>query len=510
MKTSLAILLISSAISIAQISVSDNSEGNLSGTNALRVDSNSLVNGRMADPDYLYNPSNTLTSKIPNFFYDETHGWMDYLNPDGAAPTSGLAICQFIAPANGTITVTLPVRLPPGVSSTGQFRLFVSSQNLGTILASQTLTLTSTTQVASITFSATSGTNYAVGAFLNNSGQCKALTGALKVSCSGSSGTLLDSSFNRIAIRPSEINGKVTYLRSYPHSTIRTNALAFVRIITDAASIVLEGTSTIYGSYPTLSTIGIFVDGILYKTVTLNPSNPGFLQQISVPLPAGKKVVTLVNGAQSSPAGTIIGAWVRAIYVPSSASTTMVTPTSPGRRVATYGDSITTGSAATNLHANSAWSIIRNSGRASVFVDAYGYRSLFDDTPAGIVSTFQTFDPTDIYLAIGTNDYGLSKQSATSFGVQYAALVDALHTAYPSAAIYAQTPLIRSSEPPNSYGDNLEAYRAAIEALAESRPWLNVIDGASILTAGVLPDGTHPNDLGHGKWAESIFTNLNL
>jgi lysophospholipase L1-like esterase len=136
-------------------------------------------------------------------------------------------------------------------------------------------------------------------------------------------------------------------------------------------------------------------------------------------------------------------------------------------------------------------------------------RSLFADAVDGpaqtaLVAQFVADAPTVLWLAIGTNDYGLSAWTDTAFGTAYAAVLDAFHAAMPNVPVYCQTPLSRTTETANGHGDTLPQYRAQITTACLARPWTKLVDGTAILAAADLQDGLHPHEAGHAKYAARV------
>lgn len=121
-----------------------------------------------------------------------------------------------------------------------------------------------------------------------------------------------------------------------------------------------------------------------------------------------------------------------------------------------------------------------------------------------LVAFIVAANPKYIWLAIGTNDYGLNAQSAAAFGAKYAQLLDALHSALPNIPIYAQTPLVRSNESANNFGNTTGDYRTAIGTAVSGRGWATLVDGTTILTTNDLADGVHPHLAGHLKYARFV------
>jgi len=292
-----------------------------------------------------------------------------------------------------------------------------------------------------------------------------------------------------------------------------------MEFITAATAFTVDFEVSIYTEYSIYSGIGVFVNGV-YIThwhptlddITLSYGVSG--------LAAGSKTVSLVNGLQAKPTTTRLGTWIRAVHLPVTA--TLSSTAEPVNRLIVYGDSITVGGDCVNLMANAWTLLVRTAYTAGqLAVEAWGYRSLYDDAVdatarAGFVSKLGSVYPGAdiIWLAIGTNDYGLNKWSAANFGYAYAALLDALHVRFPTATIYTQTPIQRTVETANTFGDTLPNYRTQITTAQAARAaWCTLVVGTGATwpqAPGDLDDGVHPTDAGHLKYANSVKTVLGL
>lgn len=111
-----------------------------------------------------------------------------------------------------------------------------------------------------------------------------------------------------------------------------------------------------------------------------------------------------------------------------------------------------------------------------------------------------------IWLAIGTNDYGLAQWNSTNFGAAYADLLDQIRALDTTVTVYAQSPLVRTTETANALGSTMADYRAAISTACSGRSWATYVDGASILALGDLADGVHPTTAGHAKYKTAVKT----
>lgn len=292
-----------------------------------------------------------------------------------------------------------------------------------------------------------------------------------------------------------------TTFQDYSQRYSRTSPFAEFVFQTDATELRVTSYNNIYGTYPQFTSFGIYVDGAFHSRVL--PGAAGVTHKV-IALSAGSKRVALVNGLQSRPnsGAPSIGTFVTAV----SANAPLVyAPELSADRLVIYGDSIAVGGNAT-AEVQEAWVMRVRASRYpdSTIVEGWGYRSLYEDYTeglGGLVGKLLSVRPARIWLSIGTNDYGLNKWSAGDFGAVYATLLDDLHAALPDAAIYCQTPLVRSNEAANASGSTLGDYRTQIGTAAAGRAYCTVVDGTQILTTADLDDGVHPTSNGHALYA---------
>lgn len=278
---------------------------------------------------------------------------------------------------------------------------------------------------------------------------------------------------------------------------------------TTATSVDVTYVSTIQPIYGGFARISVDVDGAFYSS-NLCPAASGVL---TIALPAGAKRVQLSNGPQSIVNGAVIGTWVT-----DATFNTAATPVAPVKSgVVVYGDSITIGQDALPIDQNAWGMLVRRAKTDHQFsFEAWGTRSLFDDANTSFlqdrfVSRIADFSPSVIWLAIGTNDYGLNKWAAAAFGTAYAAVLDKLHAALPSAVIYAQTPLLRTTETANGSGSTLGNYRTQIaNAVSTRTSFATLVDGTAIMTTASLVDGVHPSTAGHALYADYVKSVLGI
>jgi lysophospholipase L1-like esterase len=294
-----------------------------------------------------------------------------------------------------------------------------------------------------------------------------------------------------------------------PNYTLRST-LSRIVFDTEATELTVEYYTNIFAMFPLWAQIGVVVDGVYTDTLTATINNEAHLGSITGLAP-GTKRVELINGVQSSPAGTILGTFVQKVRANGPAR--LIVPHEPLNRMIVYGDSITEGGNSVTP-TQQAWTIlIRNLYGGDLAVEAYGYRGLYNDAidaaarTAFVARLVAAYTPDIIWICIGTNDYGLSLWNAANFGVAYAALLDELHIEFPATTIYAQTMIQRTAEGPNGFGNTCGDYRTQIVNACGTRPWATLIDGTAVAfpqAPGDLGDGVHPTTAGHIKYRDAV------
>lgn len=282
-----------------------------------------------------------------------------------------------------------------------------------------------------------------------------------------------------------------------------TDVFASVDVETVATELRVTSYNTMYGNYPTLTRIGVYVDGNYLTEI-----NPGAIGENSneISFASGAKLISFVNGPQSRPISTDDPLGTFIVSIEANAPIAQVgTDHSP--RILVYGDSIAVGDGASPVMRD-AW-VMRVRGSDLVGAEAWGWRSLKEDASSAallsdLIDSIADWSPEVVWLAIGTNDYGLNRWSAESFGAAYQQLLDGLHDQMPSVDIYCQSPLVRSGERANAAGSTLGDYRAQILSACSTREWSTYIDGLSMLSLQDLSDGVHPSSAGHAKYADYV------
>lgn len=297
------------------------------------------------------------------------------------------------------------------------------------------------------------------------------------------------------AVQPLYLDNGPKSLATYD---VQASSLSHADYTTSASTMDVDCVATGTGPF---ASVAVKVNGIYNQQIT--PGSTGRFSA-TITLPAGSKTVSFFNSALTSK----VGAFFNGAHGDSAMTPINTTPTN---RLLVYGDSISVGANST-IPARDAWlSIVRDAYVPnSSALEGWGYRSLYDDASdstkrAALVAALAAYAPTRIWLCMGTNDYGLNKWSASAFGTAYAALLDDLHTALPSAAIFCQTPIVRASEVANGSGSTCGDYRTQISTAVSTRTgFCTLVDGTAILTTADLDEGVHPTTAGHANYATYV------
>lgn len=283
---------------------------------------------------------------------------------------------------------------------------------------------------------------------------------------------------------------------------IEADAFSYAEFSTEATAIEVESYTTMASLFPALADIGVVVNGQFLQKISHGADGT---QKATVALPVGSKVVRIVNGPQARANGTPGEGW-RGTWIKSFAADAPLRTAPSGECLFVYGDSIATGAWAMDTQQNAWIPKVRKALGIRVVSKAIGSQTLNDDC-ATLAAARDFADqiartaPTKIWLAIGTNDFGLSRWSAADFGSAYGNLLDAIRELMPLAKIYAQTPLLRA-EP------GIVAYRTAIAAACANRPSVILVDGTTIMPQERMPDGIHPDTAGHDLYASFVTAKL--
>ncbi len=294
---------------------------------------------------------------------------------------------------------------------------------------------------------------------------------------------------------------------------LQSNAARLI-FTTDAGEVTVTGYTTLFNDRPLISHLGFRINGVNQSPLIFTKQGTEALN-LNLGATGTMRTIEIVNGHQSTLGlTTVLGSYISSITYPISSSFSVETPVI-NNRLLIYGDSISGGSLSTNPESDGYGQLLRNEYGYNVMLESWGNRSFYEDVHTSelrnsFVSRIASYTPSTIWLAIGTNDYGYYKWSAASFGIAYAAVVDALHIALPASRIICQTPIIRGGEAANSLGDTLDDYRDQITTICNAQIWTTLVDGKTILATSDLIDGVHPTTAGHAKYASRVDNILTI
>lgn len=298
--------------------------------------------------------------------------------------------------------------------------------------------------------------------------------------------------------------------------TPQQSTFAAWKFTTAATLLNITGNTTLYTSVPGQCRLGLRVDGVDYAPYLSFTANGS--KTFNCYLAEGTKTIEIITGGQSEPSGTILGSFIDSIQMIGNdfdPAYTLIPPSSE-KKLLVYGDSISSGFESSVVERNGYVPRLRYLFSRNVHLEGHGFRTLNDDcATSGARTTFAarlaSYDPKYIWLAIGTNDYGLNAWSAASFGTAYADLLDKLNAALPGVKIFCQTPLQRispSAETANGSGNTLTDYRTQIATAVSTRTsYCTLVDGAAgafIPDSSIHTDGLHVSTNGHIFYAEAI------
>lgn len=419
----------------------------------------------------------------------------------------------FTAPAS-TTSVTLFARMSSfSGNKTVKLAFYDSGQN--TIISSVQCAITSTPQTFTLTMAVTPGTTYFAGIVVNDlSQQAQPYVWSWGVTPTSTAGVFA-SDFVRLFLNSAAFAGtSLPVSWSLGHWTPVHSHMADVALVTDANQIGVECYSNDANSTVTYPH---------RVTMLVNQNHWTIIDNYPIGLSIGQALLPINQGAQhvivrSPPISlTTSGCWMRAIYLPAAARTRLIDQ-APAMKMVHVGDSIANGTqSSVALHASTypasscATAMLRRRYPGAICFDAYGARQLFDDQATIVAAARRicALNPSDIWIALGTNDYFFSNWTAAAFGTAYASYLDTLHTYAPQARVWAQTPLLRTApavETANSQGSTLANYRTQISTAQSTRtPWCILVDG----TGGTFPqtmglDGVHPDWNGQGVYGDAI------
>jgi lysophospholipase L1-like esterase len=261
----------------------------------------------------------------------------------------------------------------------------------------------------------------------------------------------------------------------------------------------------------TQSDIEVLVDGVYNQSVRLTADNT--TQTIAITLPSGTKIVRLVNGYTANN-GVDINTPDAGVYVQGVVTTGDIEvkiPVTPSNKWLFVGDSITTGASGTHPAVTGFPGLFRADGK-KVQVDSWGARTLAtsstglaDTMAAHLSGQLDGTSTNELFICLGTNNFGLSNQSAATFKDYYGKLLDAFRALRTDVTVWCVSPIDRTTySTANSGGATLEDYSNAIKELLATRTWAKFVYGKDLVSLANLGDGVHPNQTGMQEYHDNL------
>jgi lysophospholipase L1-like esterase len=513
--------------------------GALTNTNPLGqwIDQNSIVLGDInaseivAQTGYPYGGSSS-QFQVQAYYTPTatTDGYIDSAWANPVLSTSALSrSLWFTAPPSTTgITFQATIQLPPGVSAS-TLTMDVEPAAGGTALG--TVTCTETSSWATCTtgnVTVTAGTTYLADFFLNqhsSSGTPAAsfLISRFAIVPSTTTNALLSSPF--IRVHPTEwwdnaLFTLQTQTTASQQGTFRqTSPGARLRFRTNASAIGIQTFNSDATSVADQGAILVNNRAVIPFTGALNKYD---FQVFNLPGPAfspsstqGYNYVDVIVGAGD----TGFGDYVTGVFFPATAFVDVIPPSRPTRTFLYYGDSKCNGYGATFPMVDGLIGQLRRRVPGASWVnDCEDGKTLYTQAYnaavlSNLIASFVNAHPDVVIIEIGRNDWNGSTTTLAQFYTIFAALLDQVHAALPSAQIVVQTPSLESStneSTTNTNGNSLSQFRTQMaNACQETTPtarvtWCLLVNGNSIPGFNVTTmstDGTHPNSLGYAYLA---------
>lgn len=335
--------------------------------------------------------------------------------------------------------------------------------------------------------------------------------GDVQVKPTISTDTFWGNPFTRFAFHPSALhcNARRTAAGGY----YKASPMSYMRLVTTADSMVLEFIETASG-HDTMYNAAVLVNGEALSPVVTTSGTQNIPTRATVTFPAtlaGQlKVVDVVQGGWNQPVPaaptTPVSSFLTAVYLASSAQTQVVEPRAKQNRLIVIGDSVLGGGYGLRVPAldNPCMVLRRALPTYDVICEAFAATSLYEygNDAAGIAATMtrlKPLRPTHVLINLGTNDYGVSLQTAANYQTDLQAFVQAMKAAWPWAVIQCMSPIRRDSPAEgtnNSFGagNAIADYRTAMGAVVTAESLPAIINGLTTVASADLSDGVHPGN----------------
>lgn len=445
---------------------------------------------------------------------------MVWVNRERTAVTGALLERPFTIPP-GVSQVTFSALLALPIGGTGNpVQLQILDATGQTVLATVTAVPGTLVRVSTPYATVVPGTEYLARITFTSSGQADALLGDLRVTPrQDASSGIWRRNFVRIPVNPQTLRDN----NEDSWSAVRyANQSAYAHV--DFASVAKDIWVETYdnaGLYiPNNDAFAILVDGKFWEARIPATDKVDFTH---ISLPYGDRVSSLsvVAGAQvlaSSFDVTNRGTFLCAVYVDAESIADLPLVESTQDKLVLYGDSKLAGFYSDLPVRDGIVPMLRSMGNI-VINQAVGGGSLAGDTSATVISQAACVpfaqkllrnNPTRIVLGIGRNDFTGATFTLANWTSQLGNLCDAVHALAPDVHINLLRFTHETVENPNGSGDTWTQWRDAMNTVASSRAFVDVMYGDglwTVATAGnYTADGVHPNSRGYAMLASLIDT----
>jgi hypothetical protein len=278
--------------------------------------------------------------------------------------------------------------------------------------------------------------------------------------------------------------------------------------------------STASSSFDVQSDCEVLVDGVYNQSVRLTADNT--TQTYSITLPAGPKLVRLVNGYTANALSGSITLPDAGVYVQGIITDTdfqVKKPVLPRNKWLVIGNSIETGATGTHPSITGFVGLLRNDGR-NIISDCFGGRRLLTvsasdghNLAAFLSAEMNGTVSNELFMFLSTNNFAVGGgQSKALFKSEYQNFLDSLHSIRPDIIVYCISMFNRNIyATPNSQGATGDDYADAISELCATRSaWAKYIYGKNLLTLANTSDGLHPNQTGMQEVHDKFLIQYNL
>ena len=213
---------------------------------------------------------------------------------------------------------------------------------------------------------------------------------------------------------------------------------------TNAASVTINGTTTLYSGYPAWSELGIAFNGATQSPPLVFTANGS--QSFTVSGLTGTSTIEIISGLRERRRRGHDLRLVRELGHLPAVGLFCRLGTTVGNRILIYGDSIAVGADATYPETQGYIPILHYSYNFRTMAEAWGYRSLYDDANTGILLSRLRLANCRLHAGHRLAGHRYErlwpepmKHRQLRHGL-HAALLDALHAALPSAILVDENP----------------------------------------------------------------------